>query len=411
MKISEPKFLLRKPKGNEITQIQLHVRFNGTKFVYSAGESIHPSNWDFVCQRAKVTRKYPENSDVNFWLGRVENEIKNIFRNLRIDNIVPTVSILKNELSIRLNDKPVPQKIDLFGFIEKYIEDASRTKKRTTIQVYNNVFRQLKSYSVLKNQPLNFDNIDLEFYGYYFQHMVMSLKYSLNTASKHIRSLKTFLNAASESGDNTNFAFRSKKFKRPSEEVQKIYLTETEIDKLYNLDLTDNKRLEKVRDAFIVGCYTGLRFSDFTELKPENIQGDLIKVKTQKTGETVFIPFKGRVVEIYKKYNNNFPCSISNQKMNEYLKELGVIAEINEPVVISKMLCGVKTDKYYKKHELLSSHCARRSFCTNAYLAGVPAINIMKITGHKTEKVFMGYIRFSQEENANKLKDLDFFNR
>ncbi len=410
MKISEPKFLLKEPKSDKKTPVNLIVRFNNERLVYSTGETIHPNNWNFEDQRAVLSKKYPEHTQMNFWFGKLEFEVKDVFRNLKIEGITPTVDEVKNLLTIRLNDKPVIQKQDLFSFIEKYIEDASRIKKNTTIKVYNTVFSKLKEYSVLKKTKLNFNNIDLEFYSFYTQYMTMNLNYAQNTIAKHIRTLKVFLNAATEAGDNKNLIFRSKKFRKPTEDVTKIYLTESEIDKIYHLDLSENNRLEKVRDAFIVGCYTGLRFSDFTELKTENIQQDLIKIKTKKTGETVFIPFRGRLIEIYKKYNNNFPASISNQKMNEYLKEIAELAGVDDTVVISKMLGGERKDQVYKKHELVTTHCARRSFATNAYLSKIPAINIMKITGHKTEKVFMGYIRFSQEENANALKNHPFFN-
>lgn len=410
MKISEPKFLLKEPKSDKKTPINLIVRFNNERLVYSTGESIHPSNWDFADQRALLSKKHPEHTQMNFWFGKLEFEVKDIFRNLKIEGVTPTVDEVKSLLTIRLNDKPISPKQDLFSFIEKYIEDASRIKKNTTIKVYNTVFTRLKEYSLLKKTKLNFNHIDLEFYSFYTQYMTMNLGYAQNTIAKHIRTLKVFLNAATESGDNKNLIFRSKKFRKPTEDVTKIYLTESEIDKIYNLDLSTNDRLEKVRDAFIVGCYSGLRFSDFTELKTENIQTDLIKIKTKKTGETVFIPFKGRLVEIYRKYNSNFPSSISNQKMNEYLKEIAELADINDVVVISKSLGGKRVDQIYKKYELVTTHCARRSFATNAYLSKIPAINIMKITGHKTEKVFMGYIRFSQEENANALKNHPFFN-
>jgi len=111
-----------------------------------------------------------------------------------------------------------------------------------------------------------------------------------------------------------------------------------------------------------------------------------------------------------KKYDGIPPYDISNQKMNEYLKELGELAEMNENILLSSTKGGKKKSETFKKSELITVHTARRSFATNAFVMNVPSISIMKITGHKTEKAFLKYIKISQEENANKLSNHPFFN-
>ena len=145
----------------------------------------------------------------------------------------------------------------------------------------------LKEYALLKKIILDFDNIDFEFYSGYMQFLTMEKQMAQNTISKQIKTIKVFLNAATEEKVNSNMIFKSKKFKAPSEDVAKIYLTKSEIEILYNLDLSFDLRLDRVRDWFIIGCSTGLRFSDLMYLKPENVDGEIIKVKTQKTGEMV----------------------------------------------------------------------------------------------------------------------------
>ena len=135
-----------------------------------------------------------------------------------------------------------------------------------------------------------------------------------------------------------------------------------------------------------------------------------IKIKTAKTDQVVIIPLHPFVKEIFEKNNGSTPPIISNQKMNDYLKELGEKAELTENVLINSTVGGQKQHHTFKKYELITSHTARRSFATNAYLNGVPTISIMKITGHNTEKAFMTYIKMSQEENANKLSNHPFFN-
>jgi integrase len=188
------------------------------------------------------------------------------------------------------------------------------------------------------------------------------------------------------------------------EEIDSIYLNESEIDHLYKFNFTEKKSLEKVRDLFIVGCLTGLRFSDFSQLTPENIENGKIKIRTQKTNSTVIIPVHPRVNEIIEKYYKMLPPAISNQKMNDYLKIIGKEAGIDEKVQRVETKDGKRRVQFIPKYELLTTHTARRSFASNLFKAGFPAIAIMKITGHKTDKAFMKYIRITNEQNAELLE-------
>jgi integrase len=111
------------------------------------------------------------------------------------------------------------------------------------------------------------------------------------------------------------------------------------------------------------------------------------------------------IMEKYKdKYDNSLPPSISNQKMNGYLKEIGKKAGLLERINITKYRGAQRITETFYKYDLISTHTARRSFATNLYLSDFPAISIMKITGHRTEKAFMKYIKVTQEQNADKLE-------
>jgi integrase len=220
------------------------------------------------------------------------------------------------------------------------------------------------------------------------------------------------MNEAIDRNLTKNLEYKNRRFTVLTEQVDKIYLTQSELKIIYELDLTGFPRLSRVRDLFIVASYTGLRFSDLIQVKPENILNDAtqIKIRTEKTSELIVIPLHKYVKEIIKKYDGSLPNVISIQKMNEYLKEIGEKAEINATVKTAITRGGKTDNTLHKKYELISSHTARRSFATNAYLMDVPSISIMKITGHKTESSFMKYIRISQEDNANKLVNHPFFN-
>jgi integrase len=198
------------------------------------------------------------------------------------------------------------------------------------------------------------------------------------------------------------------------EEPPAIYLTEDELTKLFQLDLSGNPRLSRIRDLFLVGCYTGLRFSDFTELKPGNYKKtpdgkEYIEMMTQKTGTKVTIPVKSEVREIVSRYNYQLPKAISNQKFNDYLKEVGKLAGLDEPTMLTRFRNGKRVDQTFPKYELMTSHTARRSFASNAYKAGVPVRYVMTVTGHKTEKEFYKYVRIRPDEHALLVSDNPFF--
>ncbi|WP_445956929.1 site-specific integrase [Yeosuana sp.] len=219
------------------------------------------------------------------------------------------------------------------------------------------------------------------------------------------------MNEATERGYNTNLEFRNKRFKTLREEADNVYLSIDELQKIEKIDLKASPKLEKVRDLFLIGCYTGLRFSDFTQINPENIisNNTVIEIRTKKTGQRVSIPLHKTVRTILKKHSNKLPKAYSNQKMNEYLREVVGLAGIKE-LIETTITKGGKVEKnVLPKHKLVSTHTARRSFATNLYLAEVPTISIMKITGHKTERSFMQYIKVTQKENADKLLTHPFF--
>ena len=121
------------------------------------------------------------------------------------------------------------------------------------------------------------------------------------------------------------------------------------------------------------------------------------------------IPIHPYVTQILKKYKNELPKIPSNQKFNEYIKEVAKEVGIDDNISIQKRKGNFNYDKAIPKYELISSHTARRSFATNAYLSGIPPISIMMITGHKTETAFMKYIKISSEENAIQLQKSKFF--
>ncbi|WAC00966.1 site-specific integrase [Lacinutrix neustonica] len=410
--MAKAKFVLKEPHAKTETLIYLVYNYQYNRFKYSTAEKVNPKFWNKNDQRVKASKNFPEHPEFNARLDKIENGINNAFRKLLNDGIQPNNKNLKDALENELSDHILkPKKTTLLEFIEDYIEESKLKKSIGTVKVYNTTFKYLKEYSQ-KRKKLNFENITLEFYSNYVAFLNIEYNLASNTIGKHIKTIKSFMNEATDRGLNDNLDYRKRKFKTIREEADTIYLSIDELKRIEDLKLSASQRLDRVRDLFLIGCYTGLRFSDFTEIKPENITSNnsLIEVRTRKTSQRISIPLHQTVRRILKKYNNKLPKAYTNQTMNQYLKEVVSLAGIKELIETSITKGGKIERTVLPKFKLVSTHTARRSFATNLYLAQVPTISIMKITGHKTEQSFLKYIRVTQKENADKLLTHPFFN-
>lgn len=383
----------------------------------TTGEKILPSHWDFEAKRAIVKYNKLEYPAINDWLDKMEMAAKDYIRNCKFQGYIPLATELKSHLEQKFNLNPKPiavapkvVPVTLLNFINKYIINEVNNKSEGTIFVYKTCRKHLVEFiTLLGKKDVDFNEIDEDFYNGFIRHL-NSLNFAKNTVGKQIKVLKTFLNAATDRGINQNFFFKSKLFKKPLEDVDKIYLNEQEIQNIYALDLSGEGSIEVVRDLFVIACYTGFRFSDFSTLTKEHISDNYITKTTLKTRAKVIIPIHPIVREILKKYGNDIPRSYTNAYVNGLLKDIAERAKIDTDVEIVKTIAGKTVRNTYKKWELVSTHAGRRSFATNSYLAGLPAISIMKLTSHKSEAVFLKYICVSELENAEHIQGHEFFN-
>jgi integrase len=412
-------FYLTRPKALIYTSIFARISYHGYRIKFYIPEQISPEFWNPKTHRAKQTAKFRQYPEFNARLDDIRDDIKNAFRRWVNDNDgnIPDPETLK-QLLHRVVRKLKPKNEAIHSFLAYFDDFNTRSKNGTRINpktkkgIVNNTTKgfistlsHIKAFQKAYKRKIDFNTIDLEFYNDYINYLTNKLTLSSNTIGDHIKRIKTVLNEATEKGINKNFAFRSKYFAKPSEEAESIYLTETEIVELEELDLSRDPKLEKVRDLFLIACYTGLRYSDYSILKPEHIKGGFIEISQIKTGGKIVIPIHDKVRMIIEKYDGKLPSLISNQKTNDYLKELGKrLPSLNAKISKTSTKGGLKVTKNFKKWELLSSHTGRRSFATNEYLAGTPSITIKAITGHKTEEAFLRYIKLTPNEHAILLK-------
>jgi integrase len=209
-----------------------------------------------------------------------------------------------------------------------------------------------------------------------------------------------------KTGHKVDYSFEYVTVER--EDSQAIYITEEEIEKIFKLKIKTKAR-EIVRDRFIANYCLGMRYGDFCKLTSANIKGNVVVRKTEKTGVIVEVPIHRLLKSILEKYGG-FPLyDKSTQAHNKMVKTVCRQAGLTDKVLIERTKGHKVIRKSVKRYEMVSSHTARRSFATNAYLAGIPIARIMLVTGHKTEAAFFRYIRIGRAENAKTLSEHPFF--
>jgi len=400
--------------------IKLRCKYNGNDLIFTFGQSIDPKNWDSKKQRVKSNRQTTADGQysLNDLLDNLEQVLNQTYHS-ELKNGIPDPAVLKHKLIqfIKKKDDQKPED-DFYSLAERFIsgeiKHRGKDKAHGTLKPYKTVLGHIKAFEVKQRYPVSFDTINLNFYYKYMSYLkaipqkdkegnIIRHGLAQNTMAKHVQIIKTFMNEAIDQGYTTNVQFRNRKFSVNWVETDSVYLTDKELIHLFDYDLSSNKRLEQVRDLFIFGCYVGLRFSDYSNVKPENIidvDGErFIRINTQKTGEQVVIPCSPIVLRIFDKYAsnpNNLPKALSNQKFNNYIKEVCREAGFNAK---GRLI----TDPDKELWECVSSHTARRSFATNLFLEGFPSIQLMKITGHRTEKAFLNYIKVSKLDTAKQL--------
>lgn len=408
-------FNLRNPNSEKPTPINLVCRWSGKRLVIPTGEVLLPQYWHKEKQRASSTKKFPSHPELNQRLGDFQNDILNLFRALCLENKrEPTLNEFKLKVS-ELTEIPEDEsKIGVLNYIRKYIDEATyRTTNKgqpiskSTIQLFEQLFKLIKEYSKKTNKVIHFEDVSLEFYYDLLRFMTIEKNYATNTIGKRIKLLKTILRDADEKRINVNRDYLSRKFKAPIERSDNISLNLEELILIQNLDLVNYPKLMRVRDLFIFQAWTGLRYSDLKNINQSNIQDGYLRIRQEKTGEMVTLPLFQITENILIKYNYDLPRVPSNQKMNNYLKEICQRIPLLNIEVTKKITKGGKRlEMKVKKYEMISTHTARRSFATNLYKMNASTSSIMKLTGHKTEDIFFQYIKESDTESADSVRKI-----
>ena len=409
----------RKKDGVLITEnvpIRMRVNFASKRIEFTTGYRIDATKWDADKQRVKngCSNKLKQlASEINASLLEYYTEIQSIFKRFEVEDVIPTPEQIKeafNALHKPVSEEPKPKKealpCDFFQVFDDFVEDCGRQNNWTDSTFEK--FAAVKNHLTYFREGLTFEFFDERGLNDYVGYLRDVKEMRNTTIGKQLSFLKWFLRWAYKKGVHQNNAYDSYKPKFKSTQKKIIFLTWDELNRLREFKIPSNKQaLERVRDVFLFQCFTGLRYSDVFNLRRSDIKGDHIEVTTVKTSDSLIIELNNHSKAILDKYkdvafeDDKVLPVITNQKMNDYLKELAELAGIDEPIRQTYYKGNERIDEVTPKYALLGTHAGRRTFICNALALGIPPQVVMKWTGHSDYKAMKPYIDIADDIKAN----------
>ncbi|MEP7232563.1 MAG: site-specific integrase [Ginsengibacter sp.] len=344
----------------------------------------------------------------------IADELLLLKRSFNTSGDAPPVDTIIMEAESFTANRGNQTNLDLYYQIDDYIKSKERKVCKDMPRIYRNMKEHLKAFEDFRKKPITFECFDLNFYEEFVdfltfdyrqrrrKDLIVGLK--VNTVGKTIKQFRTFLRN------------RIRKKIIPvidmdgwiilQEDVDSVYLTMKEVSAIYRLDLSRQAHLINYRNDFVLGCLTGLRFSDFSELMKDDVRKDMLFKKQNKSEHWVVIPLRIEAQKILNSKFRNQPYRTTNAEFNRHIKTIAKLAGITDLIKFSHKKNGKDVIEMKPKNAWITSHTCRRSFCTNEFLAGTPVELIMKISGHKSVKDFYKYIRITPEEAGHKIKEL-----
>lgn len=381
---------------------------------------VNPLNWDNKNGKLRNLNHIVNRDKKNITFEKLKNHIVEVYNDAFMSGLIIDKNYLESEINKYFN-RPIEEydknSKDHFIFysdfsywwLEQKAQDwkvgANKFISKRQIQQYQSFVDIFKDFQGIKKVRLkDLDHKKVSDFVDYLE----SENYSYSTIKRYIGRLKFFLNRAEEiNGVNIDNSFKQKVFiNKQDDNITEPYLNELEIQKIYNLDLSNDISLDNIRDNFIISLWSGLRISDFNNnLNIDNIKDDYIEIKTVKTKAWVTLPLHPQIKAILKKRFGNLPARTSNKDYNERIKIICMLCDIDKTIKGKLMdsTIGRKKIGMFKKWQLISSHVGRRSFVTNLY-GNIPNSTLVKLGGWTNEVMMLHYIKKTNKEHADTLK-------
>ena len=398
----------------ENVPIRMRVNFASKRIEFTTGYRIDAAKWDTDKQRVRngCTNKLKQSaSEINASLLGYYTEVQEIFKKFEVEEIMPTPEQIKEAFNAL--HKPIEEVKQrkstpnvFYKAFDEFVRDCGRQNDWTD-STYEK-FAAVKNHLMNFRDGLTFDFFDEKGLNDYVTYLRDVKEMRNSTIGKQLSFLKWFLRWAFKKGLHQNNAYDSYKPKLKSTQKKIIFLTWEELNKLREFEIPAAKQaLDRVRDVFLFQCFTGLRYSDVFNLRRSDIKDDHIEVTTVKTSDSLIIELNKHSKAILDKYkdvafeDDKVLPVITNQKMNDYLKELAELAGIDEPVRQTYYRGNERIDEVTPKYALLGTHASRRTFICNALALGIPPQVVMKWTGHSDYKAMKPYIDIADDIKAN----------
>jgi integrase len=400
-------FLLDKESGKPDAKLRYRIKWNNNKNIvaFNIGYRVDIEKWSIDTQRCKNNTTHGKKkiaaNIINRDIQRFEQTADETFGHFELSKKLPTTDEFRREFNSR-NGKLPKENTDksFFDIFDEFTTNMGSQNSWTaaTYAKFGTIKAHLKDF----DSQLSFGSISEETMQEFVKHQ-LGIPLRNTTIAKNIAFVKWFLRWAYRKGYYSELlheTFKPKLKGIDGNNKEVIHLTWEELIYLYDFEIPEQKQyLARVRDVFCFCCFTSLRYSDVAKLRRSDIRDKYLSVVTQKTVDGLKIELNDYSKEILDKYKD-FPFKddkalpvISNQRMNDYLKELGKLAGINEPQRIVYFHGSARHEEVYPKYALLTTHCGRRTFIVNALYLGIPAEVVMKWTGHSDYKAMKPYVK------------------
>lgn len=396
-------FLLDKEKDGQEAKLRFRVRWGKNIVAFNVGYKVESAKWSTETQRCKNNTTHGKKkvmaSVINREINRYESAAESIFYKYEQEGIIPEKERFRKDFLEEV--RGVVQKDEHNKPFLTIFDDFVREMgfKNDWTKATFEKFHSLKNHIVsFKSEP-SFKDFNEKGLNLFVSYLRDAVGMRNSTIDKQISFLRWFLRWATSNGYNDIRDFECFRPRLKKTEKKVIFLEWDELMSVYNFQFPPEKKyLERVRDVFCFCCFTSLRYSDVANLRWSDVFDYYIQVTTIKTNDTIKIELNDYSHSIIEKYkDSNFPNDmvlpvISNQKMNEYLKEMGKVCGIDKSITITYYKGHERIDEVHPKYELIGTHTARRTFICNALMLGIPPQIVMKWTGHSDYKSMKPYI-------------------
>lgn len=431
-------YLDKRTDKNGDCPIRVSIALGGVRLLTSSGYSIAPAKWDSTRQEVRKgcsSGKGIAYNVINAHIKRIAGYFIDFENQTILSGRTLTKEDLHKEYITTFGENNQPETATgiraktFFDYLDEFTAEMGNANQWTKATYQK--FAALKNHLTGFAPDLSFEQLDEKGLSNFVDYLRDTLDMRNSTIGKQLGFLKWFLRWASNKGYNIEKAYNTFAPKLKISEKKVIFLEWDELMTVYSFVVPDNGStiklkdsngceyektvhdagaLKKVRDVFCFCCFTSLRYSDVANLRRSDVFDNYISITTIKTADSLKIELNDYSKEILSRYEDEIFIGnlalpvISNQKMNDYLKELTELCGLNKPITVTHYKGNKRIDEVFPKYALLGTHCGRRTFICNALMLGVAPQIVMKWTGHSDYKAMKPYIDIADKAKQDAMK-------